>query len=49
VQDERRGQWIYYRLHPALPDWVLTALTAALNENVALLEPMAKRLSSMPN
>lgn len=49
VQDERRGQWIYYRLHPALPDWVLTALTAALEANASFLEPMAERLASMPN
>jgi ArsR family transcriptional regulator len=21
VQDERRGKWVYYRLHDQLPDW----------------------------
>lgn len=49
VEDERRGQWIYYRLHPALPDWVLDALTAARKENRRLLEPMLERLAHMPN
>ncbi|WP_148862172.1 metalloregulator ArsR/SmtB family transcription factor [Marinobacter fonticola] len=49
VQDERRGQWIYYRLHPALPDWVLTTLRAAVDENAAFLEPMIDRLATMPN
>lgn len=22
VTDERRGKWVYYRLHPELPSWV---------------------------
>lgn len=22
VQDSRRGKWVYYQLHPALPEWV---------------------------
>ncbi|MEX1013395.1 MAG: metalloregulator ArsR/SmtB family transcription factor [Waddliaceae bacterium] len=22
VQNERRGQWVYYSLNPSLPDWV---------------------------
>lgn len=21
VSDKRRGQWVYYNIHPALPDW----------------------------
>ncbi len=29
VCDERRGQWVYYAIHPALPDWALNALDAA--------------------
>jgi ArsR family transcriptional regulator len=29
VLDERRGQWVHYRLHPDLPDWVLTVIDAA--------------------
>ncbi|MGQ7275334.1 metalloregulator ArsR/SmtB family transcription factor [Marinobacter sp. V034] len=49
VQDERRGQWVYYQLHPAIPDWVRTSLTAAYEESAALLAPMAKRLTEMPN
>ena len=48
VEDERRGQWIYYRLHPALPDWVITTLRAAREENRSELEPMLARLAAMP-
>ncbi|GAA3567103.1 MULTISPECIES: metalloregulator ArsR/SmtB family transcription factor [Marinobacter] len=49
VEDERRGQWIYYRLHPALPDWLLTTLHAAAAENTSVLAPMTQRLDAMPN
>lgn len=26
VQDRRAGQWVYYRLHPDLPEWSLMLL-----------------------
>lgn len=26
VSDRRQGQWIYYRINPDLPDWVLNLL-----------------------
>jgi ArsR family transcriptional regulator len=29
LQDRRQGAWVYYRLHPALPDWALAVLTTA--------------------
>ena len=29
VLDERRGQWVYYRVNPALPAWVGAVLAAA--------------------
>ena len=47
VLDERRGQWVYYRLHPALPEWVQRVLdTAAEAES---LQPIQTRLAGMPN
>ncbi|MDF1764119.1 MAG: metalloregulator ArsR/SmtB family transcription factor [Oleibacter sp.] len=27
VQDERRGKWVYYSLHPNLPTWARHVLT----------------------
>jgi ArsR family transcriptional regulator, arsenate/arsenite/antimonite-responsive transcriptional repressor len=47
VEDERRGQWVYYRLHPALPAWTLEILNA-----VAVAETLGdvrERLAAMPN
>jgi ArsR family transcriptional regulator len=38
LEAERRGQWIYYRLSPALKYWVLTILKeASLQQNLAEL------------
>jgi ArsR family transcriptional regulator len=30
--DERRGKWVYYKLHPALPDWAKQVLSTTVNE-----------------
>jgi ArsR family transcriptional regulator len=29
VEDRRAGQWVHYRLHPALPAWARAVVTAA--------------------
>ena len=47
VEHERQGQWVYYRLHPALPDWALEALDAAARADS--LGPLRERLAAMPN
>jgi ArsR family transcriptional regulator len=26
LTDDRRGKWVYYKLHPALPDWAKNIL-----------------------
>src|SRR5690606_6437068 len=26
LMDERRGKWVYYNIHPHLPDWALQVL-----------------------
>lgn len=31
--DERRGKWVYYRLHPKLPDWARKVLQETLAHN----------------
>lgn len=32
VMDRRQGQWIYYRLHPDLPDWARQVIDATATE-----------------
>ncbi len=29
LQDRRQGAWVYYQLHPDLPDWALAVLNTA--------------------
>ncbi|WP_095077187.1 metalloregulator ArsR/SmtB family transcription factor [Pseudomonas sp. Irchel s3h17] len=47
LKDRRQGQWVYYRLHPSLPDWVVGILKTTLDANQHWLSPDAKRLEEM--
>jgi len=51
VSDRREGLWIYYRIHPQLPEWVLRVLEQTAN-GIGETEPFIldrERLSQMPN
>ncbi|MFQ5487677.1 MAG: metalloregulator ArsR/SmtB family transcription factor [Gammaproteobacteria bacterium] len=51
VTGRREGQWVYYRLHPDLPPWVLQVIAAA-REGAEDEEPFhmdRARLKGMPN
>ena len=45
--DRRQGQWVYYRLNPALPLWVSAVLDITLNANRAWLHSDVQRLGAM--
>ncbi|QHF45053.1 transcriptional regulator [Pseudomonas sp. S35] len=45
--DRRQGQWIYYRINPALPDWVTHVLDITLQANQPWLQQDALRLRAM--
>lgn len=47
LADRRQGQWVYYRLHPDLPDWVHSILGTVLDANKHWLSPNSKRLEGM--
>jgi len=47
LTDRRQGQWVYYRLHPDLPDWVHSILGTVLDANKHWLSPNSKRLEGM--
>ncbi|MDC0662845.1 metalloregulator ArsR/SmtB family transcription factor [Marinobacter sp. SS21] len=47
VADERRGQWVYYRLHPALPHWLHEVLAHTAAANGDNLTPMIERLAAL--
>ncbi|CAD5379232.1 Arsenic resistance transcriptional regulator ArsR1 [Pseudomonas sp. OF001] len=49
LEDRRQGQWVYYRLHPHLPDWVHEMLGTILAANKHWLRPNSERLEGMRN
>ncbi len=34
VQDERRGKWVYYKLHPNLPSWAKQVIIETAKHNL---------------
>lgn len=45
VADERRGRWIYYRLHPELPLWALQVLRLTKAANPQFVADSEARLN----
>lgn len=44
LEDRRNGQWVYYRLHPQLPEWINDILKLTLDSNAEWLRPDVERL-----
>lgn len=49
LADRRKGQWVYYRLHPGLPTWVIKILKTMLDANREWLAEYHQRLCAMEN
>ncbi|SPZ05367.1 arsenic resistance transcriptional regulator [Pseudomonas luteola] len=47
LMDRRQGQWVYYRLHPELPEWVTAVLKDVVDANQQWLHDEATRLCDM--
>ena len=47
VRDQRRGQWVYYRLSPELPEWAREVLESVFAAEA--VTELRRRLASMPN
>lgn len=47
LADRRQGQWVYYRLHPQLPEWARNLLHGTLAANLHWLKSDAARLQDM--
>lgn len=47
LADRRQGQWVFYRLHPALPDWMREVLRLTRNSNPQALQQPLVRLQEM--
>lgn len=49
LKDSRRGQWVYYRLHPDLPPWALTVLEQVSAANATAQQQRQAKLQAMAN
>lgn len=51
VQDRRAGQWVYYRLHADLAEWIRTVLDATVQglSSEPIFARDLERLTTMPN
>ncbi len=47
--DRRQGQWVYYRINPQLPRWMLKVLDTTQADNTAFLKNTINRLNAMPD
>lgn len=47
LADRRQGQWVYYRLHPQLPSWVMQILSVTEEANRSWLSAQVGRLKAM--
>ncbi len=49
VSDERRGKWVYYRLHPQLPCWAQQIINEALAAEPSYTRAEMARLADATN
>lgn len=47
LADRRQGQWVFYRLHPDLPEWVVEVVNSASAHAGAQLKAPLARLETM--
>lgn len=47
--DRRQGQWVYYRLNPALPEWAKQVIQQSADGNEGFLKKPRKHLCQMAN
>ncbi|MCU1736081.1 MULTISPECIES: metalloregulator ArsR/SmtB family transcription factor [unclassified Pseudomonas] len=47
LADRRQGQWVFYRLHPELPQWVSALLQGTLQASEQWLSVDIQRLQTM--
>jgi ArsR family transcriptional regulator len=49
LQDRRRGQWVFYRLHPLLPEWAQQVVGLAREADGKTRQADSQRLRAMSN
>ncbi len=46
LADHRRGQWVFYHLHPQLPAWCKDVMKLALDQNASAIAAEQARLTA---
>ncbi|MBO1518773.1 metalloregulator ArsR/SmtB family transcription factor [Oceanisphaera pacifica] len=46
LMDERRGKWVYYRLHPHLSDWAREVLANTAKQHADYLRECTQQLTN---
>jgi ArsR family transcriptional regulator len=49
LQDERRAKWVYYSLHPDLPEWALHVLTTTAHSQQSYITVELSKLTNTGN
>lgn len=49
ITDRKHGQWVFYRINPALPSWAKSVIAQTTENNVPLINEELQRLSYMKN
>lgn len=47
LADQRKGQWVFYSIHPDFPDWALSILDGAGQVHKKELQKLKKKLKAM--
>ncbi|EAR07888.1 metalloregulator ArsR/SmtB family transcription factor [Reinekea blandensis] len=47
LEDRRQGQWVFYRVSPELPAWMVSVLQQTLTSNADYLQTNLTRLQAM--
>ncbi|WP_407334424.1 metalloregulator ArsR/SmtB family transcription factor [Enterovibrio sp. 27052020O] len=47
LSDRRQGQWVFYRIHHALPAWAKDVLTLTIESNQVFLQDSMEKLCRM--
>ena len=49
LKDQRRGQWVFYRLHPELPNWAVEIIDNAAKSQSLEIADFQNKLRYMNN
>ncbi|MFN2361179.1 MAG: metalloregulator ArsR/SmtB family transcription factor [Marinobacter sp.] len=49
LETDRQGQWVYYYLHPQLPQWLIRVLDETSDSNTKMIKDEKERLKAMPD